>query len=100
MYILAAANDTEADTNLCAHWLCEQNQRFHLTVLDDGDHYAFLGPTTEKGAATLSGLLSDLPPETRERKRAEIGAAILKRIGQIYSRNSLSSLALPLLARD
>lgn len=81
--ILAAANDTEADTNLCAHWLCEQNQRFHLTVLDDADHYAFLGPTTEKGAAILSGLVTGLPPEIRERTRTEIGAAILDRISQI-----------------
>jgi hypothetical protein len=83
VYILAAANDTEADTNLCARWLCDQNPRFHLTVLDDGDHYAFLGPTTENGAAILSGLVTGLPPEIRERTRAEISAAILDRISQI-----------------
>lgn len=81
--IVAAANDTEADTNLCARWLCEQNPCFHLTVLDNADHYAFLGPTTEKGEAILSGLLSDLPPETRERRRVEIGTAILDRIDRI-----------------
>lgn len=76
--ILAAANDTEADTNLCARWLCEQNPRFHLTIMQDADHYAFLGPTTEKGAAILSGLFSGLSPETRERRHAKIGAAILE----------------------
>lgn len=81
--ILAAANDTEANPDLCARWLCKQNPDFELTVLPDADHYAFLGPLTEKGATILSGLFAGGPSDERERLHADVGDAILEQIERL-----------------
>lgn len=81
--ILAAANDSEANPDLCARWLCKQNPGFELTVLQDADHYGFLGPLTEKGAAILSDHFAGVAFESRARLHAEVGAVILERMGRI-----------------
>ena len=78
--IFAAANDTEANPDLFARWLCKQNPDFELTVLPDADHYAFLGPLTEKGETILSSLFAGNPSDDRERLHADVGNAILEHI--------------------
>lgn len=84
--IFAAANDTEANPDLFARWLCKQNPDFELTVLPDADHYAFLGPLTKKGATILSSLFAGVPSGAQARLHAEVVASILERIDRISKR--------------
>jgi predicted dienelactone hydrolase len=75
--VLAAANDIEADPDVCARWLCSQNAQFELTTFAAADHYAFLGPLTARGATLLSELVGKAGPRERAQMHAAIGRKIL-----------------------